>query len=93
MASSDLYNVHHLITQSKNLVIILLFMMYLKSIIGMYMLYSFLFFFLRFYLFERHRGRQRHRQTEKQAPCKEPDVGLDPGPWDHALSQRQTLSC
>ena len=30
--------------------------------------------------------RQRHRQREKQAPCREPDVGLDPqslgsGPW------------
>ena len=22
--------------------------------------------------------RQRHRQREKQAPCREPDVGLDP---------------
>ena len=38
------------------------------------------FFFLRFYLFihERNRGRQRHRQKEKQACCREPDVGLDP---------------
>ncbi|CAK7317160.1 hypothetical protein VULLAG_LOCUS20259 [Vulpes lagopus] len=26
---------------------------------------------------ERERG-QRHRQREKQAPCREPDVGLDP---------------
>ena len=25
-----------------------------------------------------HRERQRHRQREKQAPCREPDVGLDP---------------
>ena len=24
------------------------------------------------------RERQRHRQTEKQAPCREPDVGFDP---------------
>ena len=24
------------------------------------------------------RERQRHRQREKQAPCKEPDVGLNP---------------
>ena len=41
------------------------------------------FFFLRFYLFihERYieRERRRHRQREKQAPCREPDVGLDPG--------------
>ena len=25
------------------------------------------------------RERQRHRQREKQAPCGDPDVGLDPG--------------
>ena len=25
------------------------------------------------------RERQRHRQGEKQPPCREPDVGLDPG--------------
>ena len=31
-----------------------------------------------------HRERQRHRQREKQAPCREPDVGLDPGtPGSH----------
>ena len=24
------------------------------------------------------RERQRHRRREKQAPCQEPDVGLDP---------------
>ena len=24
------------------------------------------------------RQRQRHRQRKKQAPCREPDVGLDP---------------
>ena len=30
-----------------------------------------------------HRERQRHRQREKQAPCREPDVGLDSRitPW------------
>ena len=27
----------------------------------------------------RQRERQRHRQREKQAPCREHDVGLDPG--------------
>ena len=26
-----------------------------------------------------HRERQRHRPREKQVPCREPDVGLDPG--------------
>ena len=28
---------------------------------------------------QRERERQRHRKKEKQAPCREPDVGLDPG--------------
>ena len=28
---------------------------------------------------QRERERQRHRSREKQAPCREPDVGLDPG--------------
>ena len=28
--------------------------------------------------------RQRYRQREKQAPCRDPDVGLDPGtPGSH----------
>ena len=27
---------------------------------------------------ERGREKQRHRQREKQAPCQEPDTGLDP---------------
>ena len=27
---------------------------------------------------DRERGRQRHRQREKQVPCREPDMGFDP---------------
>ena len=27
----------------------------------------------------RERERQRHRQREKQAPCRDPDAGLNPG--------------
>ena len=46
------------------------------------------FFFFNFYLFmigtEREREKQRHRQREKQAPCREPDMGLDPrSPGSH----------
>ena len=45
--------------------------------------FFFFFFFLRFYLFihERHTERKAGTQVEreKQAPCREPDVGLDPG--------------
>ena len=46
----------------------------------------FFFFFKDFiYLFiDTERERQRHRQREKQAPCREPDVGLDSGsPGSH----------
>ena len=49
----------------------------------------FFIFFIFFYFFkilfiyswetQRERERQRHRQREKQAPCREPDMGLDPG--------------
>ena len=35
------------------------------------------------------RERQRHRQREKQAPCRETDAGLDPGPPGRALGPRQ----
>ena len=38
------------------------------------------------------RERQRLRQREKQAPCREPDVGLNPRSWDLALSRRQMLN-
>ena len=37
--------------------------------------------------------RKAETQAEGQAgPLQEPDVGLDPGPRDHALSPRQTLN-
>ena len=53
-------------------------------------------YLLRFYLFihERHREieRQRHRQREKQAPCREPDAGLDPGTPGSCLGQKQALN-
>ena len=39
-----------------------------------------------------HTQRQRHRQREEQAPCREPDMGLDPQTQDHTLSQRQMLN-
>ena len=40
----------------------------------------FIYYFLKIlYFFMRDTERQRHNQREKQAPCGEPDVGLDPG--------------
>ena len=42
---------------------------------------------------ERDRQIDRHRQREKQAPCRKPDVGLDPGTpgsrpgWKAALNR------
>ena len=44
------------------------------------------------YSWETYRERQKHRQREKQAPRREPDVGLDPRPQDHTLRWRQTLN-
>ena len=60
--------------------------------------YTFLFLkkiLKRFYLFihERHREREAETQAEGEAgSTQEPNVGLDPGSRDHALSQRQTLN-
>ena len=49
-------------------------------------------FFLKIiYLFMKDTERQRHRQREKQSPCREPNVGLEPRPRDHALNPRQIL--
>ena len=56
------------------------------------------FFVWRFYLFiheththtERERGRDRQR--EKQAPCREPDVGLDAGTPESHPEPRQMLN-
>ena len=61
--------------------------------------YLFLFFLKDFiYLFERERERQRqrYRQREKQAPCREPDVGLNPRspgsyPWLKAVPNRWAI--
>ena len=52
------------------------------------------FFFQRFYIFIHERQRERQRQ-EKQAPCKEPDMGLDPrspGSRPEAKADAQPLS-
>ena len=35
--------------------------------------------FLKKILFIHEKHRERERQKEKQAPCREPDVGLSPG--------------
>ena len=50
-----------------------------------------MYIFKRFHLFIHERQTQRQVE-EKQATRREPDVGLDPGLWDHALSQRQMLN-
>ena len=40
---------------------------------------DFIYFFMRQRERERERERQRYKQREKQAPCREPDLGLKPG--------------
>eukprot|EP00071_Canis_lupus_P038052 XP_022271609.1 patatin-like phospholipase domain-containing protein 4 isoform X5 [Canis lupus familiaris] len=42
---------------------------------------------------QRERERQRHRQREKQAPCREPDVGLDPRSPGSGLGPKVALNC
>ena len=49
-------------------------------------------YFIDLLMRERERERQRHRQREKQAPCGEPDAGLDPRTPGHDLSRRQMLN-
>ena len=42
----------------------------------------------------RERGeRERHRQREKQAPCREPDMGLDPRSPGSGLGLKAALNC
>ena len=44
------------------------------------------------YSWETQRERQRHRQREKQAPCREPNAGLDPrtpGSWPEPKADAQ----
>ena len=55
------------------------------------MLCSFFFFKDFIYLFMRERERQRHRQ-KKQTPCREPDVGLDPGSPGSCLGLQAALN-
>ena len=42
---------------------------------------------------ERERGRQGHRQREKQAQCREPDVGLDPRSPGSGPGLKAVLNC
>ena len=56
---------------------------------------SFWFFFLRFYLFIHEKHRERGRDIGKgrsRLPAGNLMWDLIPGPWDHDLSQRQTLN-
>ena len=55
----------------------------------------FLFLFLRFYSFIHQRCRERGRDIGRgrsRLPAETPKQNSIPGPWDHALSQRQTLN-
>ena len=44
-----------------------------------FQVYHFLKYFIYLFMRDAQREGQRHRQREKQDPCREPDVGLDPG--------------
>ena len=47
--------------------------------ISMLLIFSFLKDFIYLFMRDTEKERLRHRQREKQAPCREPDVGLNPG--------------
>ena len=65
-----------------------------KHVVILCLSYTFLFKdFIYLFMKDTERERESETQSEKQAPHKEPDVRLDPGSWDHTLSQRQALSC
>ena len=40
-----------------------------------------------------HTQRQRHRQREKQAPCREPDMGLNPRSPGSYPGPKAMLNC
>ena len=42
---------------------------------------------------EREREAETHRQREKQAPCGEPDVGLNPGSPGSCPGLKAALNC
>ena len=42
---------------------------------------------------ERERHRHRQREMEKQAPCREPDVGLDPQSPGSRPGLKAALNC
>ena len=71
------------------LVLIVISLLSFVILFGSFLIFLSFFFFKDFiYVFMRDTGRQRYRQRENEAPCREPDVGHDPpGPWDHDLSQ------
>ena len=57
---------------------------HIHSVFVSYEVFFFKILFIYSWETDRERERQRHRQREKQAPCREPDVGLDPrSPGSH----------
>ena len=48
------------------------------SMVFLLVLSFFFFFFKILFMRDTERDRQRHGQREKQAPCREPNVGLNP---------------
>ena len=72
-----------------SLVLVVISLFSFVILFGSFLIFLSFFFFKDFiYVFMRDTERQSYRQRENEAPCGEPDVGLDPpGPRDHDLSQ------
>ena len=68
----------------------LIFVIHISQSFFFFIMESFFVFLIKIlFIHERHRDRQKHRQREKEAPCEETDVELDPGT---PKADAQTLS-
>ena len=83
------FSSYSLIIVCISLVLVVISLFSFVILFGSFLIFLSFFFFKDFiYVFMRDTERQRYRQRENEAPCGEPDVGLDsPGPRDHDLSQ------
>ena len=78
----------HLNTLSASKTFLLILKLGLWNHTSFFLFKDFIYLFMR----DTEKG-QRHRQREKQAPCEEPDVGLDPWtPGSHPEPKADTQS-
>ena len=84
LSSCDIFPLRPSLSILTILTIVAPFALYQSSFLSYHSIFfkDFIYLFMR----DKEKKSQRHRQREKQAPCREPDVGLDPCILDHTLS-------